>query len=112
VSSLEQQLRSRIVRIRCDVSARSVAQARCLRYLVAPTALHIWLVRLLGLLALYNDRATPDAFSRTRYWSESNSVGDKFRQPCPAPEFVGLIREDDDEHEDERFLLIPSDQDA
>ena len=21
-----------------------------------------------------------------------NSVGDKFRQPCPAPEFVGLIR--------------------
>ena len=23
---------------------------------------------------------------------ESNSVGDKFRQPCPAPEFVGLIR--------------------
>jgi hypothetical protein len=26
--------RSRIVRIRCEVSARSVAQARCLRYLV------------------------------------------------------------------------------
>ena len=23
---------------------------------------------------------------------ESNSVGAKFRQPCPAPEFVGLIR--------------------
>jgi hypothetical protein len=22
----------------------------------------------------------------------TNSVGDKFRQPCPAPEFVGLIR--------------------
>jgi hypothetical protein len=41
---------------------------------------------------------------------ESNSVGDKFRQPCPAPEFVGLIR--DDEHEDEGFMLIPSDQEA
>ena len=23
---------------------------------------------------------------------EPNSVGDKFRQPCPAPEFVGLIQ--------------------
>jgi hypothetical protein len=44
----------------------------------------------------------------------SNSVADKFRQPCPTPEFVGLIRdeEDDDEHEDEGFMLIPSDQDA
>ena len=31
---------------------------------------------------------------------ESNSVGDKFRQPCPAPEFIGSC-EADDEHEDE-----------
>jgi len=46
---------------------------------------------------------------------ESNSVGDKFRQPCPAPEFNlsgSFEDEDDDEHEDEGFMLIPSDQDA
>jgi hypothetical protein len=40
---------------------------------------------------------------------ESNGVGDKFRQPCPALEFVGLIRgRDDDEHEDEGFNSIGS----
>jgi hypothetical protein len=42
---------------------------------------------------------------------ESNSVGDKFRQPCSCTGFCRAHSKDEDD-EDEGFMLIPSDQDA
>jgi hypothetical protein len=60
MSSHEQRRRSRIVRLRCDVSTCSVAQARCLRYLVA----HYFACLLLRLLP-----GRPAAVLGTKGWS-------------------------------------------